>query len=225
MAYDSARKSLKLHISRRREDSYDTLGWVGDILSVLEYTYNVAAVFTLLRQSYNYDRVPEIAQILERADEFGFAGINYSLRTYIPLEAQARLLLLQIVDSVEIGFDGLGDAIDALAKVIDPLHRRAKKEDNRHTQEMNLLHEQEKKADLDTKEKNNQHKQTMDRLEEEDRKTQVVRARLQLLRELEQQVGPSDELTKQIASYVMKELMRGGDALDRNEIRIIEGTA
>ena len=32
-------------------------------------------------------------------------------------------------------------------------------------------------------------------------------------------------LTKQIASYVMKELMRGGDALDRNEIRIIEGTA
>jgi hypothetical protein len=114
VAYDTTRKGLKIHVSR--DHSYDTLGWIGDILSTVEYTYNVAAVLTLLNQSFHDDRMPEIASTLDRSNQFGFSTLNLSLREFIPPEAQARLVSLRVVNSIEIGLDGLGDAINAVAE-------------------------------------------------------------------------------------------------------------
>jgi hypothetical protein len=223
MAFQLARDSLKLHISHRPKDSYyyDTLGWIGDILHVLEYTYNMAFIldslikdhYKDLEHPYPLEKWPDFFKSLS---ESGFALANFRMRDMIPMENQSSLRSLRIVRSIEVSFDGAGDAIRATAEIIDPLGRRSKKEHNRHSRVMNRLEEEEREEDL-------AHQDEMNRLDEEERRTMVAKARWDLVRDMAQHVDDPSQVLKAIAEQTLQGLMRGANALDTYEVKILEG--
>jgi hypothetical protein len=224
MAYSAERKALTIHVSR--DDTYDTLGWIGDILSALEYTYNIAAVLNLSRQNYFDDRLHEIVGTLSHASQLGFSATNLSLREFIPLDAQSRLLTLRVVNSVDIGFDGLGEAIDATADVADPLRRRARKEANRHAAEKHQYDEVAMQEAHRHTAAMNAYAEEERRLQLEDKRTETVRARLDLLTGISMNMDKTnyEERQTQIHDYAFRELMRGGNELDKNDdVKIIDG--
>ncbi|HEY1840173.1 MAG TPA: hypothetical protein VGG53_08100 [Mycobacterium sp.] len=154
--------------------------------------------------------------LLSSIEALGLPQANYVMRALIPAENQSSLRSLRIVRSIELSFDGAGDAIRATADIIDPLGRRAKKEHNRHSQAMNRLEEEAKQEQL-------AHLDEMNWLEEEAKRTAVGRARLDLALELAEHLDDSGPVLREIAEQALRGLIRGASALDTFEVKILEG--
>lgn len=201
--------TLKLHVSG---EDHTTIGWISDTLTALEYAYNVAATAELFNQGYVHDELiaNRIASVFQQARGFGFATGNLLLREFIPPDAQAQVVELAVGNSVDIGLDGLGDPIKQLRKTFDPIDRKGRKEDNRHTAAMN------------------QHVEEMNATEREAKRKELHTSHLQRFAEflayLETVKFPFDEETAiQMKQNLAGEYFRAITSVEGNEIRVIEG--
>lgn len=142
---------LTLHVASKDVlDPTTPLGWVAETMADLDYLYNILAIPDLVEQgriaSFSLEALDD--SLLSRV--FGdLAQVSNSrIRPLVPPTVQAQLETLQVGMSFTIQLSGLAKVIDALARIFDPARRSAKREDDRHREQMNQLEEEDRRTEV-----------------------------------------------------------------------------
>ncbi|MFD7263370.1 hypothetical protein [Streptomyces sp. NPDC059874] len=132
----------------------NTVKWVTDVLTSLNYAYDVAAVaYFMEHQGVGDSQAHILENILEGTAEAGLSAAVLSIEPMLEEGAKLKLENLTTGHSFEINVTGVAEVVDSLAKVIDPARRADFKEDakkkqgeRQHQAEMNKTEEAIAKA-------------------------------------------------------------------------------
>jgi len=107
-----------------------TVEQIMEVLSHLEYVYNVYALFQAAREGYRFPKDQLIRTL--RAQEFlGIHQTNQLVRNMLHPEAYLRTGTIPPHSPLQITFDGLAKVIESLVSLFDPIRWMAHWEDLR----------------------------------------------------------------------------------------------
>ncbi|MEV5542780.1 hypothetical protein AB0L13_38755 [Saccharopolyspora shandongensis] len=121
MTYRSGERSkLQLRVSR---DALDTVGWATEVLTILEYAYNIALVIDYIDEGYG-TRLESLSAIIESAPVVGLPTANYALRLGLPPDIQLQLDELRSENPIIVKVDGIAKIIEVIVANFTPRGRR-----------------------------------------------------------------------------------------------------
>lgn len=138
MAYGPT-ETLTLHAAGGK---IPTVARARNILTPLDYAYNIAAFVELTDQGYVTDKQLEVGyKILQDAAVTEIASASHALGSLFDEHAQLILRRVETGSPITFTIDGIAKIIKELRSSFGPTYRNARKEELRHKREMNLLKE------------------------------------------------------------------------------------